>query len=456
MEYKVIFKNEFVENLTHEQIKQNLIRLFKTTPEIIEQRFFSNHEDVIVKGVSEEEADRYVNLLCGAGAWVHKELDIDFDDVVPVPTVPKHNAHRSIYGDYVSSSQTVVELKHADSILGRDGNAIDTEALEKESSQSSHNKETPVDIPSSYQADYTPDPTFRRREGRLQGGIKADPNIKVKSRNWSPNMLPIFVTTLRIGRIRFLSRLLAAIVVPQMLLWLLLLLDISPFAIFTEYLDATQLGLLMAIALFLWLTLICLFLNQRLCDLDLPSRWLLIIFLPILVAAAGLTMHKIQQVEEAHSRAAKEVVQNIALHIKNKKVETEADQQKRFIKDNTQFFSQLAVVIAIAQVISLLFFLALFILPGKKTGNQFGEPSPQIGIVSVISLTICLLFVARDWVGPRYFPERYASLEQKQYRLLMESIITKLEEDTPLPPEVKAKLYELPKEVKSMTPIGKK
>ena len=73
--YKITMDGSLAPGVTLEFAQDNFARLFKTDVSAV-KRLFSGGPTVIKRGISEAEADKYVQALFNAGVVARKELDL--------------------------------------------------------------------------------------------------------------------------------------------------------------------------------------------------------------------------------------------------------------------------------------------------------------------------------------------------------------------------------------------
>lgn len=87
--FDVVFRGQITKNFEIDQVKQNLVKLFKSTPEGVE-KLFSGAEVVIRKDLDYTQAMKYQSALKNAGALaLIKEIENAEPATSPVTTEPE-------------------------------------------------------------------------------------------------------------------------------------------------------------------------------------------------------------------------------------------------------------------------------------------------------------------------------------------------------------------------------
>ncbi|WP_444998460.1 hypothetical protein [Aliikangiella sp. IMCC44359] len=88
-QYDVIFRGQIVKSFELSDVKANLVKLFKSTPEAVE-RLFSGSEVTIRKGLDYAAAMKYQSALRNAGALaLIKEVEAEKESPPPIQEIKK-------------------------------------------------------------------------------------------------------------------------------------------------------------------------------------------------------------------------------------------------------------------------------------------------------------------------------------------------------------------------------
>ena len=387
MEFKVLFKGEFVEDLTPEEIKAQLMQLFSADALEIEHRFFSKQAvTVIADQLTEDDADRYVSLLRRAGVLTYKDLDVDLTTPLAPEYIPS-TASTTAYGnDFVASA-----LAQNDD--------IEMEEVDNSNRLSRTDRTTVI--------------TEQR----------ANSKIKIKYKDRGDRHALLFDSNERIGPIRFLARQAGLILI---LLAILVGLSIGKRQQIDANILTPAIGFCLLGAFFFFVIITM----QRLHDIGKSGLWALIFTLPVLVVALGFA--QIWVSNKSQQQAAIGAGAGAAYAFKARQHYTEQENaqgqvemalaQDYKVKSNTEIWQKNLQVtryaVQISYAIMFLFYVVLHFWPGTADYNAYGDRPSGNGIFAYLFAIIMLAI----WSAPFWLPSSLPDISRDLITLMREHI----------------------------------
>lgn len=395
MKYKVVFRGKFNPDINQNEILENLSELFDDSVDNVHQRFFSsNGQDItLISGLSNADAAEYKEALKEAG--IESDIDLDFEmndfadfdaNISAQPTIKPpltKQVKPEQSGDTVAASDLTIDF-------------IEDAAQSKEGSVSRAKNQ---DIRSRFletqeftlmkNEDDAPTIEDNRVERLKKITRRSDTYIEIDDRDQNVDP-PLFNSGVRIGRLRFLCRILFAFAI------LMTCLNVLPLYLKDYMGNAGYIpSFILTFLAFMFLIMV---ISQRFCDIDnltIGAMAFVIIILGTLLLS--FFINEYYALIDAKVLFAKQFLQNNSM---NHNFFSMQKVLNAYLVEASQPHLLQKLDSIIKWIVYVVVFggaIILFAVPGIEGNNQFGAPSDTpdmksyaIGFFSFL----CLLYSA--------------------------------------------------------------
>lgn len=411
MKYKVVFRGKFNSDIDQKEILENLSELFDESVDGVHQKFFSaqGKDIVLIAGLSNADATEYKEALQEAGVEVEIDLDFDMESFseldANILSQPKKSGVSSDSNVENTSSPT-------ESIARSQHQNIRQKFLETQEFTLMKNEDDAPTIEEN-------------RVAKLKKLTrKSDDYIEIDDRDQIVEP-PLFNSGVRIGRLRFLCRILFAFAI------LMTCLNVLPLYL-KDYMGTAS-YIPSFILVFLAFMFVIMVISQRFCDIDnltIGAMAFVIVILGTLMISFFINDY--YALSDAKVAFAKQFLQNNSM---NHNFFSMQKSLNTYLVEASQPHLLQKLDSIIKWIVYVCVFggaILLFALSGIEGNNQFGAPSDSpnfksfaIGFVSFL----CLLYsVAYPYSSKEHRAEhKLYQIELYEYLGLLKPLPDELE-----------------------------
>lgn len=394
MKYKVVFRGKVDNDFSLDDILENVSNLFDQTPEEIYQELFEKPQSkyIFIKGLSNEDAQEYQAALLEAGIVADIDIDFDIEADVSVVTPP------------VSKTKTIKKPSNSPIMLDVDAEylgglddyssktlQIDTAILEKiEASTPQQNdiRERFLETKEFTLVDNEKDVVEieTNRVEKLKKIAKRHETIEIDERE-SVAIPPYFHSGVRIGRVRFIYRIILALALVAISL------NIVPVYLVKSFGDSGYyFSFLIIIVVFMFVLMV---ISQRFCDFEeMTIARSLSVAAVLGILFFSMFVHNYYIILDSAIDFSKSILTRNNMGDEYFELEKILNNYLLQLDDQIILKRVDSYVKWITYVIVFIGGIVLLLLSGVDGNNQYGQPSSQIALPETLVFIVSLfLFI---------------------------------------------------------------
>ncbi len=429
MKYKIVFRGKFNTDVDQNEILENLSELFDESIDDIHVKFFSlqnGQEKTLISGLSNSDAEEYKEALNDAGVEVDIDLDFNMDDLAEFDP------------ELANASAPKPNIKKKTPVLASEANAnvsdisLTLNTFETNNHLSAGVKPKQPDIRSRFLE--SQEFTLMKNDTNVQAEEesrveklkritkKSHDHIEIDDRDISVEP-PLFNSSVRIGRLRFLCRIVFAMAI------LMVCLNVLPLYLRSWMGNG---GFIPSFFFVLFaFVFVIMVVSQRFCDVDNLTIGSMIFVVIILgTFLISIFINDYYALSNAKIKFAKDFLQTNSLSHNFFSMQKVLDTYLTEVSHKHILQQIDAIIKWIVYVFMIGGAILLFSLPGVEGNNQFGAPSESPDIKGYAILVVSFLVLLYSLSYP--YSSKSHRAEHKLYQIELYEYLGLLK---PLPDE---------------------